>query len=186
MPNEILFNSNLKDKEKLLYCFISSLCAKEGYCWATNGYIADQLNIKTEKTSLTKQTISTYINNLKKLGYVNIEYEYKGKQIINRKVLLNSLIPIKEKLNTPIKEKLTDNKENITNNNTTIRKEYFINNPKINSSFIEFIEHRKQLKAPMTDLAITKMVNKISAWLEKYKIEEVTYFIDNSITNGWK
>jgi len=72
MPNEILFNENLKDKEKLLYCFISSLCAAEWYCWATNQYLADQLNVKTPKTKLAKETISRFLSNLAKHGYLDI------------------------------------------------------------------------------------------------------------------
>lgn len=72
MPNEILFNEDLKDKEKLLYCFISSLCAAEWYCWATNQYLADQLNVKTPKTKLIKWTISRFISNLVKQGYLEV------------------------------------------------------------------------------------------------------------------
>ena len=132
MPNEILFNEDLKDKEKLLYCFVSSLCAAEWYCWATNQYLADQLNVKTPKTKLTRQTISTYLNSLSRFWYLDIEMEYQWKQIVNRKITLWIWrIGIKEKLNTPIKEKTnTLLRKSLQNNNTSI------NNTNININTI--------------------------------------------------
>jgi hypothetical protein len=45
MPNLVLFDNDLKDKEKLLYCYISSLCAKEGYCYASNTHLSEKLNV---------------------------------------------------------------------------------------------------------------------------------------------
>lgn len=43
IPNVVLFNNELSDKQKLLYCLISSLCAEKGYCWATNEYLGKKL-----------------------------------------------------------------------------------------------------------------------------------------------
>ena len=39
LPNAVLFDKELSDKQKLLFCLISSLCAKEWFCWATNEYL---------------------------------------------------------------------------------------------------------------------------------------------------
>jgi len=36
MPNKVLYSIELSDKQKLLFCVISSLCAEKGYCRATN------------------------------------------------------------------------------------------------------------------------------------------------------
>lgn len=91
MPNIILFNEWLKDKEKLLYCFISSLCAKTGYCWALNWYLVEQLKNKTPKTTLTKGTVSKYVNSLKKQGYIDIDYQYEWRQVIGRKISLSDI-----------------------------------------------------------------------------------------------
>lgn len=43
IPNVVLFNNELSDKQKLLYCLVSSLCAEKGYCWATNEYLGKKL-----------------------------------------------------------------------------------------------------------------------------------------------
>ena len=65
MPHTILFDKTLTDKQKLLYCFITSLCAEKWYCWASNKYIAEKLWVNAT-------TISTNINVLKKLWYIDI------------------------------------------------------------------------------------------------------------------
>jgi hypothetical protein len=59
MPNSILFNKDLSDKEKLLYCLISSLCAKEWFSWATNQYL-------WEKLWLHKDNIWKYLSKMNK------------------------------------------------------------------------------------------------------------------------
>ena len=51
MPNAVLFNKELTDKQKLLYCLISSLCAEKGYCRATNEYLGEKLNASWETIS---------------------------------------------------------------------------------------------------------------------------------------
>ena len=66
MPNSILFNKDLLDKEKLLYCLISSLCAEKWYSWATNEYLGDKLWFH-------KDTVSKYISNMKKMSLIFLE-----------------------------------------------------------------------------------------------------------------
>ena len=43
IPNNVLFDKDLKDKTKLVYVVVSSLCAEKWYCRASNGYIWEQL-----------------------------------------------------------------------------------------------------------------------------------------------
>ncbi|MBP9780150.1 helix-turn-helix domain-containing protein [Candidatus Gracilibacteria bacterium] len=66
MPNSVLFNNELSDKEKLLYCLISSLCAKEGYSWATNQYLG-------EKLGLHKDNIGKYLSKMNKSGVIFLQ-----------------------------------------------------------------------------------------------------------------
>lgn len=78
MPNKVLFDKNLTDKQKLLYCLISSLCAEKWYCRATNDYLWELLNG-------TKITMSRNISELEEKWFIGIE-------IINnfqRKITLN-------------------------------------------------------------------------------------------------
>lgn len=44
IPSTILFNENLKANEKLLYAVITILSNKEGYCFASNAYLANLFN----------------------------------------------------------------------------------------------------------------------------------------------
>lgn len=50
IPATVLYNKELKANEKLLYAIITSLACKEGYCFATNKYLAEKLDVnpKTE------------------------------------------------------------------------------------------------------------------------------------------
>ena len=65
MPNAVLFNKELTDKQKLLYCLISSLCAEKGYCRATNEYLWELLDAD-------KRTISRNIAALQEIWLINL------------------------------------------------------------------------------------------------------------------
>ena len=103
------YDKNLKDKAKLLYGEITALCNEKGYCWANNEYFANLYGI-------SKTTVSLLIKNLIDNGYIYSEIIYKDgtKEILNRYLSIVKY-PIKEKLNTPIKEKLKDNNTVINN-----------------------------------------------------------------------
>lgn len=49
---------------------LNSLCRKNNYCWATNKYIGEVVNLNDANTS-------KYINKLKELGYIGIEQNKK-------------------------------------------------------------------------------------------------------------
>jgi len=119
IPAYVRYDKDLKDKAKLLYGEITSLCNDKGYCWATNEYFANLFGV-------TKTTISLLIKDLiqKKYIYSQIIYKEGSKEILNRYL---SLVkdPIKEILNSPIKENLKENNISINNkiNNKEIKKE---------------------------------------------------------------
>ena len=79
IPAEVRYDTDLKDKAKLLYGEITSLSDKNGYCYATNKYFAELYEVSTT-------TISLLINNLVNKGYVEREIIYKEgtKEILNR------------------------------------------------------------------------------------------------------
>ena len=109
IPANVRYDKNLKDKAKLLYGEITALCNEKGYCWANNEYFANLYGI-------SKTTVSLLIKNLIDNGYIYSEIIYKDgtKEILNRYLSIVKY-PIKEKLNTPIKEKLKDNNTVINN-----------------------------------------------------------------------
>lgn len=49
IPNSILYNEKISTSAKILYGCISSHCAKTGYCYASNKYLAEKLSIKVRQ-----------------------------------------------------------------------------------------------------------------------------------------
>ena len=172
IPANVRYDAKLKDKAKLLYGEITALCNEKGYCWATNDYFANLYGV-------SKTTISLLIKNLIEGGYLESQIVYKEgtKEILNRYL---SIVkdPIKENLNTPIKEKLKDNNTSINN---TFNNTYYINE-ELNELFIDFLKMRKQLKAVNSERAINSLINTLS----KYDDDTKYKMIENSITNSWK
>lgn len=118
IPSNVRYDKELTPNAKLLYGEITALCNKKGYCWSTNSYFAEVYQVSTV-------TISKWVNQLAKKGYITTEMIYKEgtKEIIKRYIrIVND--PIKENVNTPIKEKFKDNSTSINNtyNNTCIVK----------------------------------------------------------------
>ena len=89
IPAEILLDKKLSDKEKTILSMIMYLSKDKGYCFATNNYFSDILNV-------TVVSISRIINSLKKKSYIKINMNYKSnsKEIENRQI-----IPLKEAMN---------------------------------------------------------------------------------------
>lgn len=85
IPSKILYNKKLKANEKLLYAMITSLACKEGYCFATNKYLAEKLDVNPK-------TISSWISDLKDKKFLKVEIVRKeNKQIIQRKIYINDV-----------------------------------------------------------------------------------------------
>lgn len=61
MPNVVLFDDELSPSAKLLFVYISSLCALEGYCWASNGHLAQRFGISESQVSRLLASLGKYI-----------------------------------------------------------------------------------------------------------------------------
>ncbi len=83
IPATILYNKELKANEKLLYAIITSLASKEGYCFATNKYLAEKLGVNPK-------TISSWISDLQKRKFIIVELiRNENKQIMQRRIYIN-------------------------------------------------------------------------------------------------
>jgi len=97
-------------KELNILLRISSLTAQTGFCYASNTYFSERLNVSEE-------TISRRISKLQKKGYIKIEYETRGCEVINRKIRINGLT--KKSIDDCQKNQSTDDK-NVKGNTTSI------------------------------------------------------------------
>ena len=106
IPANIRYDKDLPPNAKLLYGEITALSNEKGYCWATNSYFANLYNVNNI-------TVSRWINQLVKKGYVTsvITYKNETKEIDSRKLYIGHT-PIIKNDNTPI----------IKNDNTPIIK----------------------------------------------------------------
>lgn len=82
IPYALRNDRNVSDGAKVLYTFISSLCDKEGYCWAANKYLAEIVGI-------SERELRRRIGELSKSRYIDIEF-IKGEkgEILKRKIFL--------------------------------------------------------------------------------------------------
>ena len=109
--------SSLKPNAKLLYGEITALSNKLGFCYATNNYFAELYNV-------SKNTISNWLSDLNKAGFIAIDIVRNDKkQVIKR------MLGITKIMDTPIQEKMKGNSTSINNtsNNISIRRLKFIN-----------------------------------------------------------
>lgn len=85
IPASVRYCKNLKYPERLLYGEITSLINKEGYCFATNRYFAELYGV-------IKETVSRWISNLEKLGFIKVVLiRNEKKQIIQRRIYITDI-----------------------------------------------------------------------------------------------
>lgn len=135
IPANVRYDRDLKPNAKLLYGEITALCNEKGYCWASNSYFAELYQV-------SNNTISRWISQLQKKGYINTRLNYKQgtKQIDSRYIQLSqggyiqkSQYPIDKNVNTPIDKNVKDNNTVINNtiNNTLLENSSLKNISKI-------------------------------------------------------
>lgn len=82
--NQWALDKRIKNELGLLL-IISSLCAKEGYCFADNKYLADLFGVD-------EVSISRKIRKLVDLGYLNVTYKKRGAEILERHLRLTKML----------------------------------------------------------------------------------------------
>lgn len=89
LPAHIRYNKDLTDSEKILFCEITALSNKNGYCYASNKYLSEIYGVSID-------TISRRVNKLKKKGFVNVQLiKEKGSNNIKERRIYPSLdLPI--------------------------------------------------------------------------------------------
>jgi len=107
--NEWLDDDRISGELNLLLR-ISSLTAEKGFCFASNDFFA-------EKLKMTTVNVSRKISKLKKLGYIEIEAEKRGCQIIKREIRLTKMLTHGyQKCYSTVNKNVKDNNTSINNN----------------------------------------------------------------------
>lgn len=78
IPAIVMYDERLSMMERLLYGTITLLTKKDGYCYASNGYLANLYKCN-------ESTITRHIGQLKKYGYLTVEIKdnYQRKIYVN-------------------------------------------------------------------------------------------------------
>ena len=66
LDDSIVKSNSINSTDKLVYGIIKALSNNLGYCYASNDYISQKVN-------LSKRTITKSISNLRKANYIRVE-----------------------------------------------------------------------------------------------------------------
>ncbi len=66
IDDNIVASNSINSTDKLVYGVIKALANNKGYCYASNEYIAQRVN-------LSKRTITNSIRSLKQANYIRVE-----------------------------------------------------------------------------------------------------------------
>lgn len=133
LPANIRYDKRLKPMEKIMYCEITALTNKNGYCYASNSYFAELYEVH-------KNTVGVWINHLVECGYLRAELIYKvgSKEVQERRLYISiptvdtsngkDSTPANENIDTPQSKDCdpvnknidTPINENVEDNNTSI------------------------------------------------------------------
>ena len=168
IPMPIFDDNDLKDSAKLLYGLISSLINKDGYCFASNEYLAN-------KRKTTPQNISRLLNQLEKKGYIILIYVRDGSVVKNRKIYVSSpltemLMAVNQNVKTTVNQNVKESNKAIKGSNKYIIKEIY------KEKFAKFWELYPNKKSKQETI---KWFNnaKITEELYKIIIEKLKLFI---------
>jgi hypothetical protein len=143
--------SDLKPNAKLLYGEITALSNKHGFCFASNKYFAELYKVN-------KNTISSWISDLKNYGFVTVKIERNVDNQITKRC-----IGILKKMDNPIHEKLKYNNTSInTTSNNIYIKEKFLND-------VMLFDYPKEMKLDFINYWTEKSSDRLNAKMRYQK-----------------
>lgn len=200
MSNTHFRDRNMSLKAKGLLSLMLSL--PDDWDYSINGLVA----ICKENETVVKSSL----NELKQLGYLVVTklnpnetpsgrfeylydiYEQPQKQVIKKQGVENlpiEILPIENQpqLNTNISNtnilSTKDKKKERKSSYDEILS--FIEDESLKELYLEYIKMRKLIKSPMTDRALTMLIEKVNK-LEPYDIERQKRLLETAIMNNWK
>jgi len=96
IPAPVLNHPGLAPSEKLFYAQVTGLLGERGYCWASNAYFADKLDVSVF-------TISRWISSLQAAGFLRVEIsQVTGNE---RRIYVSETLPLLRKSARPSPQK---------------------------------------------------------------------------------
>lgn len=190
IPKEVWLDSELNALDKIILVEINSLDCGERGCFASNKYLAEFCQCSESK-------VSKAISKLIDLGYLYVKsFDGRNRELKSR-LIKNDSLPSK-KCEADKEKMLHNNIDNNIDNNIKERKkdapkkktnydliiDEFTNDPELKEAIYEFIKMRKLIKKPLTDRALTMVLNKLKKLSSDEKIQ--TEILNQSIMNNWQ
>lgn len=207
IPKEIWLNKDLTFQEKIILVEIDSYDDGQVGCFATNKHFVNNFGINSSRISQIIQSLQrknyitiTYDFNGKEIikRYLHINrppYPPKdGMSKINIGMLKNEMGVCQFDKGGYVK-KLKDNNTNINNTNINNKEERkketnydkiinsMVEDEEVENSIYEFIKMRKLIKKPMTDRALTMLINKLEKLSSDKDIQ--IKILEKSILKNW-
>ena len=85
LPAHVRYDEDLSAREIIMYSEITALSNAQGFCHAGNNYFAELYNVSTV-------TVSRWIKNLERKGYISIKYQYNGSVVKNRYIVIDHAV----------------------------------------------------------------------------------------------
>lgn len=172
IPSTILFNEKIKANEKLLYAVITVLSNKEGYCFASNKYLARLFNAQPH-------TISKWVSHLRELGFIYLDIIKNDKgEIIQRRIYpndtpytINRTYPYSIDRTEGMSQKGQYN--NIIDNN--------INNNKIDRLFNYILNEEKEIPKEFIDVDYNEIIVALKRYEMLYSKESIEYLSKENV-----
>ena len=188
IPKTVWLDERLNALDKVILTEIDSLDNAERGCYASNKHIAEFCQCSETK-------VSTAISKLIKLGYLYVQ-KFDGRQRELKSCLSNFKRQNIKNCKADFKNLKESNTSNNTNNNTSNKKKErkttgydeilaSVADDDLRDLYYEFIKMRKLIKSPMTDRALTTLINKVNS-LEPNSIDRQKQLLENAIINNWK
>ena len=118
LPVKIRYDERLKPMEKIMYVELTVLTYMKGYCYASNSYFAKLYKVH-------KNTVSLWLKNLERYGYIDIRYIMKDKQVEERRITIISRDD--RKISQEKKKFIIESKSSEKNKENNIERDIFFN-----------------------------------------------------------
>ena len=172
IPAIVMYDERLSMMERLLYGTITLLTKKDGYCYASNGYLANLYKCN-------ESTITRHIGQLKKYGYLTVEI----KDNYQRKIYVN--LPKEGGTQNCIDNNISQyyesnkNNKNINNSKELFDQQELVEPEKPKNEYSEIMEAWNRL--PVTNIKAIKgtRLTMLKARLKDYTIDEILSAISN-------